>query len=517
MGFSPEIKQQVMNATARHCCVCHRYKGIKIEVHHLKQEADGGPNTFENAIPLCFDCHSDAGHYNDRHPKGTKFSFLELIKARDNWYEFVKKNPIVEKILISNQIHTSYYVLHAFDVLELAIKWDLSSVNKYRNRVFLSDNVILKEWKAILDSHMRDFGSNIEQRMIMEMRYFNSIEEYCKTYTGVELIDKTSEEYPYYEAKRKSDWDTLLKTLKPNLFLEQLSKSGIKAEHFCTSLLRKNEISCGDVNCAFEYTEYLEITPMSFIFLGITNFSKEQLKLNSLVTKEGAKISLPNFNLLSNEMVLIPISTAINLQDVDRNSIKLEHIDGDRGQSFSRVLNGIDFKEENVLYFKEKINPNSIIYNDNKGEYEVEIHDFDCTNLYSINSFWQCGSCPHLFFINKHRQQEYIRELLTSASCKQGIDTVIIPNDVFEIVIRELEDEITYINKIQINNMLFCKEVILRKGESLSIKVCPNDKIFIEGSYEPFYLIDSKLNDIWRRNKIIKQSNVRFNFLVKNE
>jgi hypothetical protein len=123
-----------------------------------------------------------------------------------------------------------------------------------------------------------------------------------------------------------------------------------------------------------------------------------------------------------------------------------------------------------------------------------------------------CGSCPHLFFINKLGQQEYVRELLISASNKQGFDTIIVPDNIFEIVIRELEDEITFIDKIQINGKMFCQAVTLKKGNSLSIKVNPNDNIIIEGRYEPYFVVNSKLNDIWQRNKIIKQSNKRFNF-----
>lgn len=88
MGFPSKIKQEALRLSARHCSVFHRYKGIKMEVHHLIQEADGGPNTLENAIPLCFDRHSGAGHFNNRHPKGSKFSIPELPRAWDsvnNW------------------------------------------------------------------------------------------------------------------------------------------------------------------------------------------------------------------------------------------------------------------------------------------------------------------------------------------------------------------------------------------------------------------------------------------------
>jgi hypothetical protein len=65
---------------------------IKIELHHIKQEADGGENSFENCIPLCFDCHSDVKTYNPKHPKGRKYTEKELISHRNSWYEKVKQS-----------------------------------------------------------------------------------------------------------------------------------------------------------------------------------------------------------------------------------------------------------------------------------------------------------------------------------------------------------------------------------------------------------------------------------------
>jgi 5-methylcytosine-specific restriction endonuclease McrA len=63
MSFSEKIRQEIFVRSARHCCVCHKAKGLNIEVHHIKPRSQGGDDTLENAIALCFDCHADAGHY----------------------------------------------------------------------------------------------------------------------------------------------------------------------------------------------------------------------------------------------------------------------------------------------------------------------------------------------------------------------------------------------------------------------------------------------------------------------
>lgn len=88
--FSDEIKLKAMVACGRRCCICHKFCGNNMEVHHIRAKADGGADTFENAIPLCFDCHAEVRQYDPKHPKGIKFSEKELILHRDRWYATIK-------------------------------------------------------------------------------------------------------------------------------------------------------------------------------------------------------------------------------------------------------------------------------------------------------------------------------------------------------------------------------------------------------------------------------------------
>jgi hypothetical protein len=91
-----KVKERVLLACARSCCVCHRFCGRNIELHHIEMESKGGKSSFDNCIPLCYDCHADAGHYNPTHPKGTKYSSSELRKHRDNWYQTTEKLELLE-------------------------------------------------------------------------------------------------------------------------------------------------------------------------------------------------------------------------------------------------------------------------------------------------------------------------------------------------------------------------------------------------------------------------------------
>jgi hypothetical protein len=64
-----------------------------MELHHIVQKAEGGEDTFENCIPLCFDCHGDMRSYDHKHPKGTKYRTNELKEHRSSWYKRVQQSP----------------------------------------------------------------------------------------------------------------------------------------------------------------------------------------------------------------------------------------------------------------------------------------------------------------------------------------------------------------------------------------------------------------------------------------
>jgi hypothetical protein len=81
-----KVKEDVLFKCKRYCCFCNKYCGRDIEVHHIVPRADGGKDCSDNAIPLCFDCHSEIGSYNPKHPKGNKFKPGELKRIRDIFY-----------------------------------------------------------------------------------------------------------------------------------------------------------------------------------------------------------------------------------------------------------------------------------------------------------------------------------------------------------------------------------------------------------------------------------------------
>ena len=79
MGFSENLKRKVKEKAAFRCCRCQT---IGVQVHHIEPESDGGPDTVDNAAPLCPSCHD----YFGANPTKRK----EIKHMRDWWYQRVE-------------------------------------------------------------------------------------------------------------------------------------------------------------------------------------------------------------------------------------------------------------------------------------------------------------------------------------------------------------------------------------------------------------------------------------------
>ena len=92
MPFPKAVRIEALIACQRHCCLCHERKHVQIQCHHITAEADGGPDTFDNCIPLCPDCHATVRAYDPRHGfGGTPYDAKELIRRRDDWYAVIRR------------------------------------------------------------------------------------------------------------------------------------------------------------------------------------------------------------------------------------------------------------------------------------------------------------------------------------------------------------------------------------------------------------------------------------------
>jgi len=80
MPFPERIKKEAKRRGHYKCVVCHE---PLVEVHHIIPQKEGGPDTLENAAPLCARCHDLLGD----NPQKRK----QLREMRDLWWELCEK------------------------------------------------------------------------------------------------------------------------------------------------------------------------------------------------------------------------------------------------------------------------------------------------------------------------------------------------------------------------------------------------------------------------------------------
>jgi len=81
MGFSETTRLNVQKWADFTCCWCNNRQN-KVEIHHIVPQAEKGPDTEENAAPLCGSCHTLLG--------GNPELRKEIRLRRDHWYEICK-------------------------------------------------------------------------------------------------------------------------------------------------------------------------------------------------------------------------------------------------------------------------------------------------------------------------------------------------------------------------------------------------------------------------------------------
>lgn len=121
MAFSEQLKLAVKKRAHFQCCLCH---ALYVEIHHIIPESDGGPDTEENAAPLCPSCHETYG----ANPEKRKF----IREVRDFWYELCAKTFIPDQ----DQIRTAV----SDAIKDVATKADLERLSVHNSAYVLGQS-----------------------------------------------------------------------------------------------------------------------------------------------------------------------------------------------------------------------------------------------------------------------------------------------------------------------------------------------------------------------------------------
>jgi hypothetical protein len=93
MAFSEALKLVVKKRAHFQCCLC---RGVYVEIHHVIPESEGGPDTDDNAAPLCPSCHETYG----ANPEKRKF----IRETRDFWYQLCSKRFVSDEAQIKTAL-----------------------------------------------------------------------------------------------------------------------------------------------------------------------------------------------------------------------------------------------------------------------------------------------------------------------------------------------------------------------------------------------------------------------------
>ncbi|MEK6927102.1 MAG: HNH endonuclease [Nanoarchaeota archaeon] len=85
--FSDKDKIKALLCCDRHCCLCDKQCSTNMEIHHIEPRGEEESESFDNAMPLCFDCHAKIEAYNKNHPIGIKYRHEELKNRRNQIYD----------------------------------------------------------------------------------------------------------------------------------------------------------------------------------------------------------------------------------------------------------------------------------------------------------------------------------------------------------------------------------------------------------------------------------------------
>ena len=483
MPFSSAVKEQVMVASAGHCCVCRRFEAGHIETHHIQPQAAGGTDDFDNAIALCFDCHAWAGHYNPTHPKGTRYSPTMLRQARDSWYAKVAGGSIVNA-LDKPLVQVRYLISRDYDASVNLLSGDTHNSP-------IKDSMLLEN----------DIGHHI--RKILKLRphgirrysgdSYHTVEAFLNAYPDAQCNKQDLEGFHYYECLRHSNVEEFKTQAKADGISQIALSNGVNIDDLCIVAAENGE--CGDGSV----TEVFLTRPTWTVFLSVTNISEMPLTFEELIggadTNNNYRsfsfpeavdyIPMPPCEVSSGQSVLIPLALLLApIGEIEEQSVEISNL-SEPGDSVE-VLNLTEFTPSNLQEFRligPAFWPQELKVSKSGASITQALHRLNIESVYTIDRVWMCGSCPHLFAHSTDGVWRYLGELIPDGYKRETSQTVNLPSNVIELIIVELEDETSQFEELSIDGHIIASKIELQKGDQLRIPVASAKTLYIVGSY----------------------------------
>ena len=489
--------------SARRCCVCKRYKGVGVEIHHIIPKANGGEDTYDNGIVLCFDCHCAAGHYNSDHPRGTKYSPQELIGHKERWFEHVKTNPYqMGEDEDDHKIVCRYYVTSDRETASRVFEFDENSMLK--TKYLLQTPSLQKQFQELKNAYNAGVQDNETDGWAEEFYENRS-----------ELVEK----YPEFKGcQNVALSERILKEGKlTDPFALKLIENGASPEQVAS--MNYFHEACGGSGWGIDYQTrkpyfvFAQIINLDDENIRVTSLNNQPFELNPLIKSDVFDMSevqnlsaLNNMELSKEENICLFLGVVAGPIDYDPSSYQFEmgpeideNNEGDTLVRTSLNSEGVDsdFATCGKIYIPKTIS----FFKDGK-ELEVAFEDFRPDTLFLISREWLCGSCPHLFGINKSTGDVQFVQTLFDSSTGDIIEEKIDCKDFSKIIIAEFDNEISKIISVKLDRKEFLIEKEMRYGDSIILDVNNTELAVINGLYNS--IIQYPKNCDQRRQKFSK-------------
>lgn len=513
MAFSTETRLQALVAAARHCCVCRRYKGVKVEVHHIVPLSKGGTDSPDNAIALCFDCHADAGHYNPRHPRGTKFSPEELRIARDLWHMAVDMNRIEEPIE-KDRLYCRYLVCKSFSALREIMAGELSEVPvtlpllaKTLAGDFLAQ-IVRQHPEPYRHSHI--WGEAFPDR-----------DAYERAHPETRIFERPSLNlFPYFQASRVPSREELVARVAPKDSVTTLLLEGRVPEAEISEAFAYDE-TCGGRS----FQETYRLRPLWGVFLAATNITDSPIRVDSLICEferpEGAgyryitarkspsveNIDLPRMPLAVGATVVIPVAAILGPIG-EKPAETMRNESGNTRTGEVQVTSHSDAADllGHLALIGPSLWPRCFQFEESGKPTRQEVHQMDLSNLYIIDRYWEAGSCPHLFLERLvDSSLMYWGELWAHAPDLVQVSDLEVPEGVGALLLAELESESAHVEHIYVNGRSVVGRCVVSRGKQLRVSVKPGDSVRLVGYYVSDPSVRNRKPDPWWKNTVITQ------------
>ena len=490
MPFNRAIKERALVAAGRRCSLCTRFKGVRLEVHHIRPEAGGGSNDFDNAIPLCFDCHADVGHYNADHPRGNRYSYTELRRHRDRLYAQVESGYLPSTDAQDEWAYCRYLICKNFSAFAEIVRGHLDRVPV--ENPLLADTIALPEMRRLVQIQgNNDRASNVHGD------WFPNAEEYYAKHPPLEdPRDADGIVYPYFDGIRMPDEvEIRTKVGAADPLSVHLLDAGAPPEGVCVAL-------CHDDPCGGGFPELYETRPIWAVFLEIRNISAHSVTLDTLhglvddpqpscrrfVTPAGAPESmrLPSVAILPNQSVLAPLGVLLGpLQERLPSAIHGEATE--LARAHYQQVDRVDYSSiaHGVGLLGTMIWPSSITAERGDTSLTQQFHELDFARVYTIDRYWAMGSCPFLFFRSQDGDVQYVRELFADGLTRRTRETITVPPGVGGMIVAELERETTCVESMSVNGRHQWINLELHRGDWWELSVGCGDVIHLVGGYVP--------------------------------